>query len=576
MSSGLEVFNGKTTFANSNINLLLVDDEPNILSALRRSLRHLNWQVFTASSAQDALNILEKNTIQVLLTDHKMPKMTGAELIEQVRALYPDVVSIMLSGQADYERVINLLNDRKMLRFVKKPWNTDELVNNIEAALAHYQSATTSTWQDRIQRLSENDKATDFSSQMKLYANRSSADKEGINVFVLHFVGIGGIALTLGQSACEELQSKTVQLTLPLLPRDTKWFCVEPGLILFTTENISNSYVELNSLVPALIEETRLACDEAHVELRFASAYISDANTDAQLLIEQIKDTLATTSVTNPAIQLDESLQKQLQRELQIKHTIASELDNGAFSIVAQPKVKLATYEIDSAEILLRWCHSQLGWVSPGEFIRLAELDGQINRIGDWVLSNGLREVSRLIRQSPELKSISINVSSRQLYNTDFVKNLENLLAEYNVEADKIELEITETSISEDVEHVQAVLWKLKLLGVKISIDDFGAGGTAFSYLTSLPIDVLKLDKCLVVDLTTSQNKSKLVKSLIDICHSLGIVVVAEGVEDDESLKLLAEFGCDRVQGFVFSRAVSLLKFEELILQQPFTKLRTS
>jgi EAL domain-containing protein (putative c-di-GMP-specific phosphodiesterase class I) len=115
-------------------------------------------------------------------------------------------------------------------------------------------------------------------------------------------------------------------------------------------------------------------------------------------------------------------------------------------------------------------------------------------------------------------------------------------------------------------------MWKLKLLGVLISVDDFGAGGTAYSFLTNLPIDILKLDKCLIDDIAICENKRKLVQSLIEVCHSLNIVVVGEGVEDIKTAAILESLGCDRVQGFIFSKAVKLKEFEQILVTQPYTK----
>lgn len=551
--------------------ILLVDDEPYILRALTRLLRTKNIQIYTANSAVQALEILSKESIQVMLTDHKMPNMTGVELIDVVRIEHPDVISIMLSGQADYREVVRLLNEHSAMRFIQKPWSNIEVVATIEKAFKQFDVNHYGTWLNRVNRSTNSIDSEDFETIVQRYKIRS----EQHYVAALHYANIAELAKTIGQERCEIIQTELVNVIESLLPELTEFFYYEPGLLLIT---LGSSYSEtqikamLANVITEMVKEARNLVQSGRLELRAAFQRVNDFTISSELLIEQLKATIQSADALRPLIELDIELQNKLNREQQIKAAIAPELDRGNFTMVVQPKISLATKLVESAEILLRWQHSTLGWISPMEFISLAELDGQINQIGDWVLENGICLISRLKRFSSDIKSVSINVSARQLFDLGFVERVQALLTKYKVDGCSLELEITETCIADSPECINAVLENLKTLGILISVDDFGSGGTAYSFLTKLPIDIVKLDKCLIDDLPVSTNKVKLVKSLIDTCHSLGIEVVAEGVEDTQTIDILASMKCNKVQGFVYSKAVSPLAFEKLLVTQPYTQ----
>ena len=551
--------------------ILLVDDEPHILRSLQRLLRTKNFEIHTANNAAEALQILSEKKVQVMVTDHKMPSMTGAELIDAVKQNFPNIVSIMLSGQADYEQVIRILNDKSAMRFIKKPWCNKEVILTIEKAFKQFDISNYGTWLNRVNRSTSCIDSNDFETIVQRYKSRS----EQHYVAALHYSNIAELAKTIGQEKCEQIQTELVSVISSLLPELTEFFYYEPGLLLIT---LGSSHTEgqieamLANVMTEMITETRNLVSSGRLELRATFQHINDFTVSSELLVEQLKATIQSANALRPLIKLDTELQNKLSRQQQIKAAIAPELDSGHFKLVIQPKVTLKNKLVESAEILLRWQHSTLGWISPIEFIRLAELDGQINQVGNWVLEHGICLISRLKRFSPDIKSVSINVSARQLFDVGFFERVQNLLTKYQLNGNSLELEITETCISENPAQVKTVLEKLKSLGVLVSVDDFGSGGTAYSFLTNLPIDILKLDKCLIEDLSISKSKFKLVKSLIDICHSLNIEVVAEGVEDKKTVEILESMHCDKIQGFVYSKAVTPIDFEKLLVMQPYAQ----
>ena len=220
-----------------------------------------------------------------------------------------------------------------------------------------------------------------------------------------------------------------------------------------------------------------------------------------------------------------------------------------------QPSVDLATGDVLAAEALVRWQHPVHGLMPPSEFIELAEMSGSIQALTRWVLERAVTTVRSWGDQGVALP-VAVNLSVRNLYDLDLPLWLDQLLADHGVDASKLILEITESVLMDDPTYAMEVMGKLKALGVATSIDDFGTGYSSLAYLKNLPIDELKIDRSFVGTMVTDGSDLTIVRSIIDLSHNLGLDVVAEGVEDAQTLAQLAEMGCDRAQGYYLSRPV--------------------
>ncbi len=220
-----------------------------------------------------------------------------------------------------------------------------------------------------------------------------------------------------------------------------------------------------------------------------------------------------------------------------------------------QPSVDLVTGRPHGAEALVRWNHPVHGLLPPGEFIELAEVSGSIQALTRWVLERAVTSVRSWCDDGLALP-VAVNLSVRNLYDLDLPVWLGELLADQGVDASMLALEITESVLMDDPVYAMEVLGKLKALGVATSIDDFGTGYSSLAYLKNLPIDELKIDRSFVGAMVTDGSDLTIVRSIIDLSHNLGLDVVAEGVEDADTLAQLAEMGCDRAQGYYLSRPV--------------------
>ncbi|MEM0912597.1 MAG: EAL domain-containing protein [Pseudomonadota bacterium] len=549
-------------------NVLLVDDEKSILSALKRSLRNQPFNIFTAQSAQEAYDILDENPIQVMLTDYKMPRENGAELIANVSSRHPSTVSMLLSGQADYEKVVDLMSDEKALKFIKKPWAEDSVINAINDAFAHYHKTTNTSWHQKANAMSPSMEQHEFECSLV----HSIESKKRMAVCMLQMSNLSDLFEVLGEEGCLSVQCGLISNTQRYLSTECISHCYAPGLVAFAFPVADHESLKtlLTWVRAQVIFDAQRSHHDVNADIRIVYRVIQKETSKINLVLEELKRTVQSTSPLEPILVINREFSEQLARDRLIRSTIRTQLNEGRFSFDIQPKVSVSSGLIENAEILLRWHHSTLGWLPPDEFIRLAEIDGQINELGNWVLSNGIALAANLLKEHTLLKSISINVSSKQLYEIDFINNLLDATLKAEIAPGQIELEITETCIAQDVDYVVPLLQEIKRLGFSISIDDFGAGETAFNYLADLPLDILKLDRCLTNNMLTSDKKQILVRKLVECCHDMDFKVVAEGIEDSETLQMLKAFHCDQIQGFVYSKAVSPSDFRELLSEQPF------
>ena len=242
------------------------------------------------------------------------------------------------------------------------------------------------------------------------------------------------------------------------------------------------------------------------------------------------------------------------------------------FSMVYQPQICSKTQTVIGAEALLRWNNSILGEVSPAEFIPIAERTGAIIEIGRYVIETALSEFYNVSQVSAGTKQntkfrLSINVSIRQLANASFVEMLFELISQYNCKNTKLMLEVTETLTIERFEEIGFALEKIQLAGIEVSLDDFGTGFSSLSYLSRLPINEIKIDKSFVNGVEHKKQDKLLVKSIINLGHSLGVNVLAEGVENIQQVEILERYGCSLFQGYYYSDALSADQLAEYFKQ---------
>jgi diguanylate cyclase (GGDEF)-like protein len=255
------------------------------------------------------------------------------------------------------------------------------------------------------------------------------------------------------------------------------------------------------------------------------------------------------------------SMGQVLLRRFQLVTQFRHALDTGQVDVHFQPQLALPTRQVIGVEALVRWNHPEFGMVDPGEFVTLVETTGLIDPLTDYVLDRSLAQCRSWLDRGLSL-SVAVNLSVRNLADTGFPRRVTDALTRHQVPPALLGFELTESAVMSDPERALPVLRGLHGLGVRIAVDDFGTGYSSLAYLRRLPVDEVKIDKSFVMGLSSDLGDLAVVRAIVDLGHSLGLIVVAEGVEQDATRDQLLEMGCDVAQGFLFSRPLGADRFD--------------
>lgn len=284
---------------------------------------------------------------------------------------------------------------------------------------------------------------------------------------------------------------------------------------------------------------------------------------DAGLLMRRAETAIreAKKSGTGFAFPAQDSEQGTMRR-LELTRDLRRAIESDQLVLYCQPKIHVSSGALCGAEMLARWNHPKFGAVSPGEFIGIAERTGLIKPLTYWVVKDAARNL-RDFEEKGLAVPLAVNLSARNLRDPRLIERITGLCVTWNVAPARLQLELTEGAVMEDHEKAREVLVKLHDLGFGLHIDDFGTGYSSLAYLQSLPVDAVKVDQSFVRGMLTDEGSRTIVRSTIDLAHNLGFKAIAEGVEDQATLSLLADMGCDMAQGFYIARPMAMRDFYE-------------
>lgn len=255
-------------------------------------------------------------------------------------------------------------------------------------------------------------------------------------------------------------------------------------------------------------------------------------------------------------------------RQLVLENNLRPGLERDEFIIHYQPQVNIQSFQLVAMEALVRWEHPALGLLYPSEFIGLAEGNGLIVTIGEWVLRTACLQSKSWQDAGFDPLRIAVNLSARQFQQPGLFELVAQVLKDTGLDPNFLELELTEGSIMKDPNQAIRKLHELKAMGIQISVDDFGTGYSSLNYLKRFPIDTLKVDQSFVRDINTDPDNEAIVSAIITLAHALKLNVIAEGVETQEQLESLRVLRCDEVQGFLFSQPLSVAEFTDLLAER--------
>lgn len=256
-----------------------------------------------------------------------------------------------------------------------------------------------------------------------------------------------------------------------------------------------------------------------------------------------------------------------LLEKYQLEEDLRHALDRNEFILYYQPQIDIMTGKMVGVEALIRWFHPNKGCISPAKFIPLAEETGLIVPIGEWVIRTACKQSTAWRKKGFSDVRVSVNLSAKQFQQPDFVEMIMKIIKETGMKPELLDLEITESLAMLDIELTKKILLKLRSMNINISLDDFGTGYSSLNYLKQLPINTVKIDKTFVDNITVDASQQTIAKAVIDLSHNMALQVIAEGVETWDQFSFLKFQKCDKVQGYLFSRPLSLEEIENILEQ---------
>lgn len=566
--------------------ILIVDDQSSIRNMLLEMLTS-KYDCQTASSGEEAQGILENEKFNLVLSDIEMGGMSGIELIPHILELSPDTVVVMISSNQDIESAINAQRlgafdyIRKPFEFsqfelaIKRALNHNALLNNKRKYENHLEEMV-KTRTDELNFLSNYDVLTNlpnrnlFEDRLAQALTLANYNKQDLAVLLLSVNRLKDIDDAYGQTQVDHLLQEIAERLknhsfdgVTIAKFDSSEFA-----IMLTQITSTEDVIEFTNNIKAAIEKPFIVENkEIFVTFSIGICLFPTDGRDSQILLKNARAALSRSKehgLNNYQFYTTDMNTFALVR-LAMENNLRGAVERDEFEVYYQPKVCVKTQEIVGMEALIRWQHPTLGIFSPDEFIPLAEETGLIVPLGELVLRNACQQIKIWHDEGFPQLTVSVNLSAFQFQQTDLLARIAKIIDETGIDPVFLEFELTESAVMKNVGYAGNIMAQLKKMGIKISIDDFGTGYSSLGYLKRLPVDILKIDKSFIKDMTIDPDDASLVMTIISLAHNLGLKVIAEGVETDEQLRFLKLLRCDQWQGYLCSKPVPANELKELL-----------
>ena len=582
--------------------LLIVDDDVQIRSLLDALLQDQGYRTLTASSGEQALATVAQQPPDLILLDATMPGIDGYQVARRLKAnpSTANIPIIMLSGQGEQSaRLLGL--EAGAEDFLCKPVSSDELwlrVRNLlrlkafgdhravhtlmleqqlekrTSDLERFRSAMGTD--ERLLKMANYDPLTGLPNRDLFYTTlQMGLTQAALRGWQLAVVTIGlndfkNINLTWGHLMGDKVLAEFSQrLSNCLNVSDTlgRMDGDELALILMIRKGQAGPRQMVDRIREVLRDPFKLHGHDTPMTASYGIALYPDDGAEAHRLIKHANTAmgLAKQAGKDTYRFYTAQMNVEVMARQELETALRDAVHKQAFEVYYQPKIGLADGRICGVEALLRWHRPGHAAVSPAVFVPLLETLGLISRVGQWVIDRVCSQIAQWQRSGLGALQVAVNVSAQQICEGDLVNDIERSLKAHQLDPHLLEVELTEGSLMENTPHTVSSLLTLRDIGVKISIDDFGTGYSSLAYLSRFPIDTLKIDIAFIREVTFSPQDAAIARTIIELAHSLGLQVIAEGVETREQLEFLTKNGCDQVQGYLFCRPLPSVELEALL-----------
>ena len=594
----------------TNIRILLIDDEPSITKSLKRLLISRPYTVVTSNNPTEALELYKNDEFTLVISDHRMPVITGSVLLSMMKSINPKPKRILLTGQADIEAVAKAVNSGSIYKLLLKPWNNDDLLSVVDEAIEHYEleeenKALSSELEETNKKLQElNNELEDKAHRRKIkivelenydgitklpnkklflkkltkLIDKESTTEQTLSVLALATTPLENIRNSYGEDFSNTIY-KRIARRLKNILKETHYlanlseykFC-----LIYKASKESHNPNDFSHLVLSVFDQA-FNTDNNDIKLEGFIGYstLAEDGNDASTLLEKAEIALSTARVddNNFITSYSNDMKKVILNRVSLQSSLRNALDKDEFNLVYQPRYCALSGRILGAEALLRWNKNNEESIPPSEFIPILEETGLILPVGEWVIANVCAYLRKIRNNIDDNFHLALNLSAKQFE----VNNFDKVVFDYLERSDlannyhMFELEITESTLMKNIIQTKDMLSAFSESGIKISLDDFGTGYSSLSYLTKFPIDYLKIDQSFIRSMDENKHTKLIVKSIISMAHCLNLKVIAEGVETNEQYETLKKFACEQIQGYLFSPPIPETELTNLIQSEGAT-----
>jgi diguanylate cyclase (GGDEF)-like protein len=557
--------------------LLVVDDIPENIHGLLEALKG-EYRIMVARSGAQALNIVQGAAPpDLILLDILMPEMDGYEVCRRIKATVVGnriPVIFVTVVDATEEKVKGF--ELGAADYVTKPFDIDEVRARIRTHLeltrlrrfledmAAQRGAMLQLSEEKYRTLAHRDPLTGLPNRVlfaELLAHAILQAEHGQTEFALLFLDLDNfktINESLGHSVGDQLLIEGAKRLQALLPDCDAIARIGGDEFNIIPDHGDGVPIDLlaQRMIDAFAEPFIVGPYSVYVGVSIGVALYPADGTSAEVLQSSADAALHQAKVQGRGVLcfFSPEMTRRAKERLTLDADLRRALERQELRLHYQPQVDLASGEIVGLEALVRWQHPERGMIMPGEFIPLAEESGLVVPLGDWVLREACRQIKQWSDAGLTPRQTAVNVSAVQLSRGHLVESVKDALATTGIAPEQLELEITESFVMADRDRSFESLAELKALGVRLSIDDFGTGYSSLSYLQQLEVHKLKVDISFVRDMTSNSGNASIVKAIIALGHSLGLEVIAEGVEDQGQAHDLRSMQCDVMQGYLVSQ----------------------
>ena len=568
----------------AGMNLLLIDDDELDRIALIRSLKHsaIATDIVQCASASEGLALAAARHFDAILLDYRLPEQDGIEVLHKLRSgRFESVPVVMLSRMEDEAIADRCLEAGAQDFLIKDEVTGHRLARAVRQARQRYlleEDLKRSHVQLRV--LSERDPLTGllnrrgFEIALGSAIARAQRANSGLGLLLLDLDDFKSVNDTLGHDAGDELLVEIAR-RLRTTAREGDLVCRLGGdefVVLVSNLTQQDQALLLADRIVAELQKPIVAGSvEQIITTSIGIATLSDCADDAAELLKcaDVAMYRAKQDGRNQSRFYSAALQEAVRHRANMKRDLRKALERGEFRVYYQPQIKVADGSLCGIEALVRWHHPEGEVLMPGSFVSLAEEIGLIGDLGRWVLRESCSQLSdwryRMPLSSRHL-TMAVNLSAVQLREQQLINTVKDTLAEYRIDANSLELEITESALIKNPDNIVHILSSLANTGVTISLDDFGTGYSSLQHLQLFPVGVLKIDKEFISTIGCNAGGDRLLVAMIRFAQALELKVVAEGVETKAQADFCRRNGCHSIQGYYYSRPVPAEQFESAFL----------